>query len=149
VTEIHAAPVRLELRSAPAGMPEPSLAPPVIAESGDPFTALRIVDLVARLERGRPIRISDIAARLDADYLDWLFPEPVVVDVLLQLQANWLTDYRNQSGIVLDSGPQGATVALEDSSRLDPWIVRQAQRVAADCRERLAAFSRLDRPAGG
>jgi len=130
-------------------MPDPNLAPPTVAESGDPFTTLRIVDLVACLERGRPVRIADIAARLDATYLEWLFPDPVVVDVLLQLQANWFTDYRNQSGIVLADGPYGATVSIEDSSRVDSWIVRQAQRAAAECRERLAEFSRLDRPAGG
>jgi len=149
VTESHAAPGRLELRQAPVGMPDPNLAPPTVAESGDPFTTLRIVDLVACLERGRPVRIADIAARLDATYLEWLFPDPVVVDVLLQLQANWFTDYRNQSGIVLADGPYGATVSIEDSSRVDSWIVRQAQRAAAECRERLAEFSRLDRPAGG
>jgi hypothetical protein len=128
-------------------MPEPTLAPPVLAESGDPFTTLRIVGLVARLERGRPIRIADIAARLDATYLDWLFPEPVVADVLLQLQANWLADYRNHSGIALADGPYGPTVAIEDSSRVDPWIIRQAHRAAAECRERLAEFSR--RPSDG
>jgi hypothetical protein len=60
-----------------------------------------------------------------------------------------MTDYRNASGIVLDDGPLGPTVLIEDSSRVDPWIVRQAQREAAACRERLAAFSRLDRPSGG
>jgi hypothetical protein len=149
VTESHAAPGRLELRPAPAGMPDPDLAPPTIAEPGDPFTSLRVIDLIARLERGRPVRIADMAARLDAAYLEWLFPEPVIVDVLVQLQANWFTDYRNQSGIVLADDPYGTTVSIEDSSRVDPWIVRQAQRAAAECREQLAEFSRLDRPTGG
>jgi hypothetical protein len=149
VTESHAAPGRLELRPAPAGMPDPDLAPPTIAEPGDPFTSLRVIDLIARLDRGRPVRIADMAARLDAAYLEWLFPEPVIVDVLVQLQANWFTDYRNQSGIVLADDPYGTTVSIEDSSRVDPWIVRQAQRAAAECREQLAEFSRLDRPTGG
>jgi hypothetical protein len=149
VTESHAAPGRLELRPAPAGMPDPDLAPPTIAEPGDPFTSLRVIDLIARLERGRPVRSADMAARLDAAYLEWLFPEPVIVDVLVQLQANWFTDYRNQSGIVLADDPYGTTVSIEDSSRVDPWIVRQAQRAAAECREQLAEFSRLDRPTGG
>jgi flavin-dependent dehydrogenase len=130
-------------------MPDPDLAPPTIAEPGDPFTSLRVIDLIARLERGRPVRIADMAARLDAAYLEWLFPEPVIVDVLVQLQANWFTDYRNQSGIVLADDPYGTTVSIEDSSRVDPWIVRQAQRAAAECREQLAEFSRLDRPTGG
>jgi hypothetical protein len=137
------------LRSAPPGMPEPLVQPPTIAEAGDPFTTLRVIDLVARLERGRPIRLADIADRLDATYLDWLFPHPVVADVALQLQANWMADYRNSSGIVVADGPSGPTLTIEDSSRVDPWIVRQAQRAAADCTERLAEFSRRDRPSGG
>lgn len=122
--------------------------PPVIAESGDPFTALRVVDLVARLERGRPISLAAIVDRLNATYLDWLFEARVVADALVQLQSNWLADYRNASGIVLDDGPTGATLTIEDSTRVDPWITRQAARLAAECREALAAFSRRDRRAG-
>jgi hypothetical protein len=137
------------LRPAPAGLPDPDIAPPTIGESGDPFTTLRVLDLLARLERGRPQRLADIADRLDATYLDWLFPVPVVADVVIQLQADWMADYRNASGIVLEDGPTGPTLTIEDSSRVDPWIVRQAQRVAADCTERLAEFSRRDRPSGG
>ena len=132
------------LRPPPAGLPDPDIAPPVIAETGDPFTALRIIDLLARLERGTPIRLADIVDRLNASYLDWLFTAPVVADVVLQLQANWMADYRNSSGIVVEDGPLGATVAIEDSSRVDPWIVRQAVREAASCTERLAEFSRRD-----
>ena len=56
---------------------------------------------------------------------------PVVADVALQLQANWMADYRNSSGIVVEDGPLGPTLTIEDSSRVDPWIVRQAQREAA------------------
>lgn len=134
------------LRQPPAGLPDPGIVPPTVGESGDPFTSLRVIDLVARLERGRPIRLADVADRLNATYLDWLFPVPVVADVFLQLQANWMADYRNSSGIVIADGPFGPTVTIEDSSRVDPWIVRQAQRVAVDCTERLAEFSRRDRP---
>ena len=130
-------------------MPAANLAPPVIAESGDPFTNLRVVDLVARLPRGRPIALSAILDRLNATHLDWLFEARVVADAILQLQANWLTDYRNSTGIVIDEGPNGVTVAIEDSSRVDPWIARQAQRLADSCREALADFSRRDRRAGG
>lgn len=130
-------------------MPAPDLAPPVLAESGDPFASLRVIDLAARLERGRAIPLSAIVDRLNATYLDWLFDERVVADALLQLQANWLTDYRNTTGIVLadDEGP--ATLTIEDSSRVDPWIARQAQRLAASCREALLEFSRRDRRDGG
>ena len=136
------------LRPAPAGLPDPNIQPPTIAESGDPFTALRVIDLLARIERGAPVRLADIADRLNTTYNDWLFPAEVVADVVLQLQANWMADYRNSSGIVVDDGAYGATVTIEDSSRVDPWIVRQAQREAASCREKLAAFSRRDRVYG-
>lgn len=129
-------------------MPAPDLAPPVLAESGDPFAALRVIDLVARLDRGRPIALTALVDRLNATYLDWLFEERVVADALLQLQANWMADYRNTAGIVLDEGPAGATVTIEDSSRVDPWIARQAQRLAATCRGVLLDFSRRDRRAG-
>ena len=137
------------LRPAPAGLPDPTIVPPTIAEAGDPFTAVRVIDLLARLERGVPIRLADVVDRLNAVYLDWLFTVPVVADVALQLQSNWMADYRNSSGIVLDDGPLGATIAIEDSSRVDPWIVRQAQREAVMCTERLAEFSRRDRPTSG
>jgi hypothetical protein len=137
------------LRPAPAGMPDPSFTPPTVAEAGDPFTAVRVIDLLARLERGRPVRLADIADRLDATYLDWLFPVAVVADVALQLQANWMADYRNSGGIVVADGLHGPTLTIESSSRVDPWIVRQAQREAASCTERLAEFSRRDRPTSG
>jgi hypothetical protein len=149
VTDVRTAPPGLgPLRPAPAGLPDPSIQPPTIAESGDPFTALRVIDLLARLERGMPARVADIADRLNATYGDWIFPSETVTDVVLQLQANWMADYRNSSGIVIDDGVYGATVTIEDSSRVDPWIVRQAQREAAACRERLAEFSRRDRVHG-
>jgi hypothetical protein len=129
-------------------MPDADLLPPVVAESGDPFAALRVVDLVARLQRGQPIALSAIVDRLNATHLGWLFEARVVADAILQLQANWLSDYRNTSGIVLDDGPSGALLTIEDSSRVDPWIARQAQRLAEACRSALAEFSRRDRPTG-
>jgi len=150
VTDVSTAAIGLgPLRPAPAGMPDPVMTPPTVAESGDPFTTLRVIDLLARLERDRPIRLADIADRLDASYLDWLFPVSVVTDVALQLQANWMADYRNTSGIVIDEIDGRATVTIEDSSRVDPWIVRQAIRQAEACRAALAEFSRRDRLATG
>jgi hypothetical protein len=137
------------VRSAPDGLPDPNIAPPTIAEPGDPFTTVRVIDLLARLERGTPIRLADIVDRLNATYLDWLFSVPVVADVALQLQSNWMADYRNSSGIVIDESSLGPTLTIEDSSRVDPWIVRQAQRAAGACTERLAEFSRRDRPTSG
>jgi len=137
------------LRPAPTGMPDPAITPPTVGEARDPFTTVRVVDLISRVERGRAIRLADIADRLNASYLDWLFPVSVVGDVALQLQANWMADYRNSSGIQVDDGPVGPTLTIEDSSRVDPWIVRQGQRAAAACTERLADFSRRDRPTSG
>jgi len=137
-----------DLRPAPAGMPPVDLQPPVVAESGDPFASARVIDLLARIDRGRPVRIADVVDRLNATHLDWIFSPEVVIDVAVGLQANWMTDYRNSSGIVLEDGAYGATVAIEDSSRVDPWIVRQAERQRAACRERLTAFSRRDTTAG-
>jgi hypothetical protein len=149
VTDVRtAAPGLGSLRPAPTGLPDPNIQPPTIAESGDPFTALRVIDLLARVERGAPARLVDIAERLNATYTDWIFPAEAVADVVLQLQVNWMADYRNSSGIVLDDDAYGPTVTIEDSSRVDPWIVRQAQREAAACRERLAEFSRRDRVHG-
>jgi hypothetical protein len=133
--------VTLQLRADP-GLPAPDLRPPVVAASGDPFSALRIAHLVARLPRGERIRVRDVVDRLNADFVDWSFSRPVVVDVLVQLQANWMADYRNSSGIVVEEGAAGAEVAIEDSARVDPWIARQVERLAAECRSVLAAFAR-------
>ena len=136
------------LRPPPAGLPDPDIQPPTVAESGDPFTTLRVLALLARIERGRPVRLADIADRLNATHLDWLFTPAVVADVAVQLQANWMADYRNSAGIVVEDGRYGASITIEDTSRVDPWIVRQAQREASACRERLAEFSRRDRVSG-
>ena len=136
------------LRPMPEAMPEPDLAPPVVAESGDPFSALRVVHLMARIPRGAPVALGAIVDRLNATHLDWLFTERVVADAILQLQANWIADYRSTSGIVIEDVDIGAVVTIEDSARVDPWIVRQAQRQAAACREILLDFSRRERTTG-
>jgi hypothetical protein len=136
-------------RPAPPGLPEARLQPPTIAEAGDPFAALRVVDAVARMDRGRPVRVDDLVDRLNATHVDWLFSRSVVVGVLVALQSNWMADYRNASGIQLEDGPYGPTVTLEDSSRVDPWIVRQSEREAAGCRQILDEFARRDRVAAG
>ena len=132
------------LRASPPGMPDADIDPPVIAEADDPFTTLRVLDLVARIERGRFVRIEDIVAALNARHLSWLFEREVVLATCVALQANWFADYRNRSGIVLEEGPYGVALAIEDSPRVDPWIARQAQRAAAECRTALDAFSRRD-----
>ena len=136
-------------RVAPAGFPEDRPVPPVVAESGDPFTTLRVIEALARMDRGRPVPIDALVAHLNASHLDWLFTRNVVASVLVTIQANWMADYRNASGIVLDEGPGGATVTVEDSTRVDPWIVRQALRELAECRVALDEFARRDRLATG
>jgi hypothetical protein len=147
-TAASARPGPLVLGDGPDGLPDPNVQPPTLAESADPFASLRVIDLMARLQRARPARIAEIVDRLNAAYPDWLFEQRVVIDVIVALQANWMADYRNSSGIVLEDGPFGATVAVEDSSRVDPWIVRQAQRIAGECQARLAEFARTDRVTG-
>ena len=139
---------QLQLRAAPAGLPDDATSPPVVAESADPFSSLRVLQLLARIPRGRAVRLAEIVDRLNATHLDWLFTLPVVTDVALQLHANWMADYRSSSGVVVEDGEQGPTITLEDSPRVDPWIVRQAQREAAACREQLLVFSRQDRVSG-
>ena len=142
-----AAPGSLTLRPGPAGLPSVDLQPPTIAAAGDPFTTARVLALIACIERGRPALIDDIAAALNARHLDWAFSSAVVADVILQLQSNWMADYRNGSGIVVEDSAYGAAVTIEDSSRVDPWIVRQVEREIAACRAALADFSR--RSGGG
>lgn len=131
----------LELRPDP-GLPDPRVNPPTVAQPGDPFSALHVAHLLARAPRGEPVRVRDLVDRLNADYLDWSFSRAVVVDVVVQLQANWMTDYRSSSGITLEEGAYGPELRIEDSARVDPWIVRQVERLAAECRDRLRAFAR-------
>lgn len=131
----------LDLRDVP-GLPEADLRPPTIAESGDPFASLRIAHLLARLPRGVPVRLRDVVDRLNADYLDWSFSRSVVVAVAVQIQANWLADFRTQTGFELLDGIHGEELFIEDSSRVGPWLVGQVERLAAECHERLRAFAR-------
>ena len=133
-------------RPPPTGFPGELPRPPVVAESGDPFSSIRVIDAVVRMDRARAVRLDDLVDRLNATHLDWLFTREVVIDVLVALQANWMTDYRNSSGIVLDDGDRGPVVTLEDSPRVDPWLTQQARRQADACREALDAFARRDRP---
>lgn len=118
----------------------------MVAEPGDPFAVLRVLELVARVERGRPVLLDDLVASLNARYLDWVFDRAVVADALVALHANWMADFRNASGIVVEDGPYGPALTLEETARVSAWLVGQAQRTAARCREQLAEFSRRDGP---
>lgn len=125
----------------PPGLPDASLRPPVVAVAGDPFADLRVVHLLARIPRGTSIRVRDIVDRLNAEHLDWSFSWAVVVAAIVQLQANWRADYRSSDGIILRDGPAGPELVIEDSTRVDPWIVRQAQRRREACLEQLRVFA--------
>jgi hypothetical protein len=133
--------VALTLRAVP-DLPPADLRPPVVAESGDPFSAVRVAHLVARLPRGRAVRLRDIVDRLNVDYLDWSFSRTVVADVIVQLQANWTSDFRTSTGIQLAEGIHGGELTLEDSARIEQWLITQVERYATACRERLRAFAR-------
>ena len=128
------------LRDVP-GLPDAGLRPPIVADSGDPFAELRVVHLLARIPRGMPVRIRDVVDQLNTEHLDWSFSRRVVIAAAVQLQANWLTDYRSSSGIVLQDGLAGPEIIVEDSARVDPWIVRQVERLVGRCTERLRAFA--------
>jgi hypothetical protein len=131
----------LELHDVP-DLPDPRIEPPVVAASGDPFSELRVVHLVSRLPRGRAVRVRDVVDRLNADHLGWSFSRRVVLDTIVQLQANWQSDFRSRDGILLEEGPAGEELTMEDTNRIEPWLVRQAERLARECRQRLRDFAR-------
>ncbi len=115
-----------------------------MAEPGDPFAALRVLELVARLERGRPVLLDDLVASLNARYLDWMFDRAVVADALVTLQASWMADFRNSSGIVLEESPYGPALTVEKTDRASTWLAGRARREAAACRAVLADFARRE-----
>ncbi len=125
----------------PPGLPDASLQPPVVAVPGDPFADLRVVHLLARLPRAELIRLRDIVDRLNAEHLDWSFSRAVVIASAVQLQADWRSDYRSSDGIQVQDGPAGPELLIEDSARVDPWIVRQVERRRALCLEQLRVFA--------
>ncbi len=124
------------------GLRRPEARPPVIAEPGDPFAAVRVAHLLAQIPRGVPVRLRDIVDQLNVEYLDWSFSRPVVDAVAVQLQANWNADFRTQAGFELTDGPAGGELTIEDSVRVEPWLVRQVSRLEAECEARLRDFAR-------
>lgn len=145
MTDTPLRPAPIALRRAPAGLAAEEPQPPVVATAGDPFSTVRVLRLLARIDRGRPVLLDDVVDALNAAHVDWLFDRSVVAGVAVALQSNWLADYRNAAGIVLADSPYGPTIAIEDTSRVDPWIVRQVDREVRACREALLDFSRHDR----
>ena len=127
-----------------AGLPDPMIAPPTVAESGDPFAGLRVAHLVARLPRGEWLRLRDVVDQLNLDYLDWSFSRPVVAAVVVQLAANWQADFRTSLGFELRAGERGDELRIEDTARAATWLLAQVERFAAECRTRLQAFARIE-----
>jgi hypothetical protein len=122
-------------------MPEADLMPPQIARVGDPFGTLRLVAFVARLRRNETHQLRDVVAALNAAYLDWYFPEKVVLADLVQLQANWSISYHGDDRIVLDRNERGHTLLIVDSTKMTPFLVGQAKRLRDECDEELRRFA--------
>ena len=123
------------------GMPDADLSPPQIARVGDPFAKLRLVTFVARLRRNDTLQLRDVVASLNATYLDWFFPEKVVLAELVQLQANWSISYHGEDRIVLDRNERGHTLLIVDSTKMTPFLVAQANRIRDKCDEELRRFA--------
>ena len=130
------------MSSPAADLPDPNLHPPTTASSGDPFSALRVVHLLARSPLGRPVPVADLVGRLNAEYLDWAFSPRVVADVIVQLQVNWMADFRTAEGVRVADAAFGAAVELDDAPRTRPWLVAQAWRLHAECSDQLREFAR-------
>ena len=119
-------------RPAPDGLPDPDITPPTIAEAGDPFTTVRVIDLLARLERGTPdpTRRHRRSPRRDLPRLAVQRPgrrrrrAPAPGELDGRLPQRLRHRHRRRPARRRPS-------TIEDSSRVDPWIVRQAQRAAA------------------
>jgi hypothetical protein len=129
------------LGAPPEGMPEPGLAPPQLARSGDPFAALRIVHAVARVRRNETHQLRDVVAALNAEFLDWYFSEKVVLAELVQLQANWAISFHGDDRIVLDRNERGHTLLVTDSTKMSAFLVNEARRLESACLDELRAFT--------
>lgn len=122
-------------------MPDPTLVPPQIARSGDPFARLRIVHFVARLRRNATLQLRDVVAALNAAHLDWYFSEKVVLAELVQLQANWAISFHGDDRIVLDRNERGHTLLIVDSTKMDSFLVAEGRRAAEAAEEELRRFT--------
>jgi hypothetical protein len=131
----------LRLDDAPEGMPDPNLAPPQIAHGGDVFARLRIVHFLARVPRNVTLQLRDVVAMLNAEFLDWYFPEKVVLAELVQLQANWSISFHGEDRIVLDRNERGHTLLVVDSTRMTAFLLAEAKRAADQANEELRRFT--------
>ena len=126
---------------APDGMPDPTLSPPQLARSGDPFAALRVVHFVSRLRRNESLQLRDVVAALNAEFLDWYFSEKVVLAELVKLQANWSISFHGDDRVVLDRNDRGHTLLIIDSTKMSSFLVNEARRLSEACAEELRRFT--------
>jgi hypothetical protein len=126
---------------APEGMPDPGLAPPQIARSGDVFARLRIVHFLSRLPRNVTLQLRDVVAALNAEFLDWYFSEKVMLAELVQLQANWSISFHGEDRLVLDRNERGHTLLIVDSTRMTAFLVAEARRASDEANEELRRFT--------
>ena len=127
--------------SPPDGMPDPHLAPPQLARSGDPFASLRIVHFVSRLRRNETLQLRDVVGAINAEFLDWYFSEKVLLAELVQLQANWGISFHGDDRIVLDRNERGHTLLIVDSTKMSSFLVNEARRLSEACSEELRRFT--------
>ncbi len=127
--------------AAPEGMPDPGIAPPQIARSGDPFARLRVVHFLARLRRNTTHQLRDVLAALNADFMDWYFSEKVLLAEVVQLQANWAISFHGDDRIVLDRNERGHTLLIVDSTRITAFLVAEGRRAAEQAEEELRRFT--------
>ncbi len=126
---------------APEGMPAPTIVPPQIARSGDPFARLRVLHFLSRLRRNQTHQLRDVVAALNAEFLDWSFSEKVVLAELVQLQANWSISYHGEDRIILDRNERGHTLLLVDSSKMSSFLVSEGRRAADEAADELRRFA--------
>ena len=124
------------------GLPDPDVQPPTIAEAGDPFAELRVVHLVARLQRGVPVRVRDVVDRLERR-----------LGRLVVLAHGGHRRPRPAPGELAGRLPHGRPASsCARASRVRSWSSRtrpawargscaQAVRLTAVCTERLRAFA--------
>lgn len=126
---------------APDGMPDPELAPPQIARTGDPFARMRLIHFLSRLRRNTTHQLRDVVAALNAAFLDWSFSEKVVLAELVQLQANWAISFHGEDRIVLDRNLRGHTLLIVDSTRMTAFLVAEGRRAHEAAEEELRRFT--------
>jgi hypothetical protein len=131
----------LQLGAVPDGMPDPHVAPPQVARSGDPFGRLRILHHLARLPRNVTLPLRTVVDSLNATFLDWYFSEKVVLAELVQLQANWAISFHGEDRIVLDRNERGHTLLVVDSTRMSAFLVAEGRRAADEADDELRRFT--------